>query len=380
MKYFTRYLLVALVSVTGYCTQGQDFYESYIPRLANDSNTANTFSLRLYNNNFLKNNEYFGPYTEGITYIGSILQPEVTWTLSKTFSLSGGWYLKHYFGQDGFNQSLPVIRARYRFRPDAQLIVGQLDGQLKHGYIEPLYNTDNYFIKNPEYGLQIVVTRNRLHTDLFMDWEKFLLPGEAHQEIITGGLLATYSLNDFAENRGFSAHFQSIIHHFGGQVDNSDNPLQSRANLAAGLSYAFLPGQKALKKVTISSFYMQALELSQTNTIPFESGFGLQNTLTFENDWAKLSAGWFHGEYYFAPMGDYLFQSVSQFNYWYVGEKRDLITSKLLVGHDIMKGVNFGFRLESYYDLQRKRNDFSYGLNISVNATVFERTFRNGPQ
>jgi hypothetical protein len=253
-----------------------------------------------------------------------------------------------------------------------------LDGQLKHGFIEPIYNTDNYFIKNPEYGVQVLIDRKRLHTDLFMDWERFLLPGEAHQEEIVGGLLATYTMNDHKDNHGLSAHFQSIIHHFGGQVDNSDNPLQSRANLAAGLKYSFLPGLKALNKVTLSSFYIQALELSQTNTIPFKSGFGLQNTVTCENEWAKLSAGWFHGEYFFAPMADYLFQSISQFNDWYVGEKRDLITSKLLVGHQVMKGVNFGFRLETYYDLQRKQNDFSYGLNVSVNATVFEKTLKKG--
>jgi len=179
-------------------------------------------------------------------------------------------------------------------------------------------------------------------------------------------------MNDFSDKRGLSAHVQSIIHHFGGQVDNSDNPLQSRANLAAGLKYAFLPDLKIMKRVTVSSFYIQALELSQTNTIPFKSGFGLHNTVTIENKWAKLSTGWFHGEYFFAPLGDYLFQSVSQFNNWYIGEERDLITSKLLLEHQVMKGVNFGFRLESYYDIQRKSNDFSYGLNISVNAKVFE--------
>jgi hypothetical protein len=209
-----------------------------------------------------------------------------------------------------------------------------------------------------------------------MDWEKFLLPGEAHQEVITGGLLASYMMNGSAENRGLSAHFQSIIHHFGGQVDNSDSPLQSRANVAAGLKYSFLPGFKLLDRITISSFYIQALELSQTNTIPFESGFGTDNSITLENKWAKLSAGWFHGEYFFAPLGDYLFQSVSQFNSWYVGERRDLFTSKLLIGHQVMKGVNIGFRFESYYDIQRKSNDFSYGLNISVNTVVFEKNMK----
>jgi hypothetical protein len=333
-------------------------------------------SVDLYNNNFVKNNEYFGPYTEGITYIGSIFQPEVSWALNSKFSLSAGWYFRYYFGQDGFNQSLPVIRARYAFTPGAQLIIGQLQGQLQHEYIEPIYNTDNYYNNNPEYGVQLLVDRKKIHADMFMDWEKFLLPGEAHQEIITGGLLAKYGLNNLVENRGLSIHFQSIIHHYGGQVDNSDNPLQSRANIAAGLRYAFVPGSKILERVTLSSFYIQSLELSQTNTIPFNSGFGTENTLTFENKWVKLSTGWFHGEYFFAPMGDYLFQSVSQLNNWYVGEERDLITSKLLLSQQVMKGVSLGFRLESYYDTHRKSNDFSYGLNLSVAMNVFQKNMK----
>jgi hypothetical protein len=93
--------------------------------------------------------------------------------------------------------------------------------------------------------------------------------------------------------------------------------------------------------------------------------------ISLENEWLKIGTGWFHGEYFFAPLGDFLFQSYSPYNNWYVGEKRDLLTSKLLFGHDILKGVNLGFRVESYYDLQRKSNDFSYGLNVCVNAEVF---------
>jgi hypothetical protein len=376
MKYFTRYFIAAILISAGYYSQAQNFYENYLPQPAIDTTKAGNVSIHFYNNNFIKNNEYFGPYTEGITYIGSILQPEVTWALSNSFSLSGGWYFRQYYGQNGFNQSIPVIRATYTFQPGARFIIGQLNGRLQHGYIEPIYSTDNYFTKKPEYGVQFLVDREKLHTDIYMDWEQFELPGDNHQEIITGGLLASYALSGIAENRGLSAHFQSIIHHFGGQVDKSNNPLQSRANLVGGLQYAFLTRSKVLDRLTLSSYYMQALELSQTNTIPFKSGFALHNTVTLENRWAKLSTGWFHGEYFFSPMGDYLFQSISQFNKWYVGEKRDLVTTKLLIGHPIMKGVDFGIRFESYYDLQRKTNDFSYGLNISVNAKVFEKTVK----
>jgi len=377
MKNYLIYTIITVLISAGYCVKAQNFYESYNPQFTGDTSDSEKFSFHLYNNNFIKNNEYFGSYTEGITYIGSVLQPEITWAISNKFSLSGGWYFRQFYGQDEFNKSVPVIRGTYRFRPDAQIIIGQTKGQLQHGFIEPLYNTDNYFTKNPEYGLQLLINRKKFHTDLYMDWEKFILPGETQQEVITGGLLADYSMNGIAENRGLSAHFQSIIHHFGGQIDNSDSPLQSRANLAAGLKYIFIPGSKVLDRLTLSSFYIQAMELSQTNTIPFESGFALHNAITFENKWAKLSIGWFHGEYFFTPLGDYLFQSVSQLNNWYVGEKRDLITPKLLIGHNIMKGVNFGFCIETYYDLQRNANDFSYGLNISVNGEVFEKKWKD---
>jgi hypothetical protein len=364
-----------MLIVAALLVQGQNFYESYKP-VHYETADSGALNIHFYNNNFIKNNEYFGPYTEGMTYIGSILQPEVTWAISSKFNLSAGWYLRYYFGQDSFEKSLPVIKANYTFMPGAQLIMGQLNGQLEHGYIEPVYNTDNYFIKNPEYGVQFLLDRKRLHLDVFMDWEKFLLPGEDHQEEIAGGLLATYSFNELSENRGLSAYIQSIIHHFGGQVDISDSPMETRANASGGLEYTFVPGQKLLDRLTLASYYIQAFELSPTNTLPLESGFALQNTLTVENKWIKLSSGWFHGDNYFAPMGDYLFQSISQTDPEFVTEKRDLVVSKFLLRHQITKGVNLGFRFESYYDLQRKWNDFSYGLNISVNEKVFERKAR----
>ena len=374
MKLCARYYLATVLMVATLCVQGQNFYESYKPHLVYDTADAGKISIHFYNNNFVKNNEYFGPFTEGITYIGTIIQPEITWTASNNFSISAGWYLRQYYGHKGFEQSLPVFRARYTFLPGANLIIGQLDGQRQHGYIEPIYSEDNYFIKNPEYGVQILLEKRKFSTDFFMDWETFLLPGEAHKEVITGGLLAAYSLNDLTEKRGLSIHFQSIIHHFGGQVDVLDTPMETRSNLTAGLEYAFVPDLTYLKRITLASYYISALELSPTNTIAYDKGFGLHNTIGFENNWLKINTGWFHCEKFFAPMGDNLFQSITQFDTGYTKDIRDLITSKLLLSHQIVKGVDLGVRFESYYDLDRHWNDFSYGLNISVNAKVFEHT------
>jgi hypothetical protein len=116
--------------------------------------------------------------------------------------------------------------------------------------------------------------------------------------------------------------------------------------------------------------------LSPTNTIPYDKGFALHNTIGFENKSVKLNAGWFHGETFFAPMGDYLFQSISGLDSSYTCDIRDLVTSKFLFSQQIIKGVNMGARFEAYYDLQRHSLDYSYGLNISVNACLFEKKVR----
>jgi len=372
----SRPILTALLITVSTCSFSQHFYDNYKPHQVYNTADSGKINIHLYNNNFVKNNEYFGPYTEGITYLGTILQPEVTWNCSNNFSLSAGWYLRQFFGYEGFEKSLPVFRARYTFMPGGNFIVGQLDGQRQHGYIEPIYSEDNYFTKNPEYGVQLLIEKKNFSTDFFMDWEKFLMPGDLHKEIISGGLLASYAPGGIAENKGISAHFQSIIRHFGGQVDVLEAPMETRSNLAAGLEYAFLTSSPIVNRITLSSYYMLALELSPTNTIEYDKGSAIHSTIGFENKWVKLNAGWFHGETFFAPMGDHLFQSISELDHTYTNDTRDLITSKFIFSRQIMKGVNTGFRFESYYDQHRHALDYSYGLNISVNASLFEKTVK----
>lgn len=349
----------------------QEFYSSYFASKPHDSIVKSKISATIYNNNFVKNNEYFGPYTEGITYIGSVFQPEIHWRVAPSFSLSTGWYFRYFYGHAKIETSIPIIRATYNNQKGLMLSIGQImHGNLQHGFVEPLYNADNYFIKKPEYGVQLTYTNPRLQSEVYMDWEKFILPGDDSQEIITGGALLSYQL---IQSNPHSLRFvaQSIIHHKGGQVDNSESLLQTRANAAAGAKYEFNVNTIWLKKVQFSSWYLQALELSQTNTLPYNTGFALLNGVDFSNNYFKLGSFWFHGEYFFAPLGDYTFQSVSQLNDWYTGDNRDIISSKLAFNYPIHEGIKLGFRFESYFDLKRKSNDFSYGLNLLIDRNVF---------
>lgn len=340
---------------------------SYFSTSDIDSLKAKTLSAGLLNNNFVKNNEYFGKFTKGITYIGSILQPELTYAFSANTSLTIGWYIRYFYGRDKANRSLPVIRFDYRFMKGGKFTIGQLRGQLNHELIEPIYSPDNYFTKNPENGVQLVVERFGLKSDIWMDWEHFLLPGDSSQEQITGGINLGY---DLFKRQSFKIilGLNGLIHHYGGQVDISEAPMQTRANIAPGVRLCFSPDRNVISEASLSGWVIQALDLSPNPTLQYSKGYGIYTTASAGNRWITLMASWWHAKDYFAPIGDYLFQSVSEIDKTYTQSLRNLINLKLLLNHEIAPGVKAGIRFESYHDLDARRMDFCYGLNILAQA------------
>ncbi len=320
----------------------------------------------LHSNTFLKNNEYFGPYTEGITYIGTTLQPYASWAVNSKVRLVGGWYLRQFFGDDSMNASLPSLRVEYDFIPGARVVAGRLYGRLFHGYAEPVFSTDNYFKTKPEYGLQLLMDRQFFTSDLWLSWERFIQSGSTGPEIIHAGLVFRGYLQPRDKERGLVADFQSLIYHEGGQIGWRETPLITRANMVGGLQYLMKPGHSLLNRLSLSAYYIQALELSPTNLLPYNKGYGLFGSIEASNNWAMTSVSYFNGQFFFAPLGDRLFQSVSDHLPWYFQHSRNLILNKIMFQHNPFEFIHLGFRFESYYDLDDKRFDFSYGFNISL--------------
>ncbi len=252
-----RNLLLLIILFIGVKLNAQKLNQSYLSAPA-DSMTAGSLLFSVSNNDFLKNNEYFNPYTEGITWFGSMLQPEIHYAFSSKTRLSAGWFLRYYYGKDKFNASLPVFRFDYDFLPGARLTFGQLPGLLDHQLIEPIYSNDNYFKRNPENGIQFQLTKPRLNGSLWISWEHFLLPGENRQEEILAGFSGSYLLFPASLKRSLSFNFQGIIHHFGGQVDFSGKPLETRLNLAPGIEYTLYPECGLLSKVQLASYFIQS--------------------------------------------------------------------------------------------------------------------------
>jgi hypothetical protein len=342
--------------------------QSYCVSDTSSLSPAGEVHLKILNNNFLRNNEYFNPYTVGITYFGSMLQPELSYSLSNRASLSVGWFLRYYFGKDKFNTSLPMVRLELEPRTGNRLIFGQLYGLLDHQLIEPIYSTDNYFDRNPEYGFQYKFALNRLMGDTWISWDHFILPGDDQKEEISAGLNASYLFTPDNSPYEIKGLIQGVIHHFGGQVDESNAPLETRLNLAPGIEFCTWNPQHHSTRLLLASYYIQAADQSSVVTIPYKKGFASYSYAQVGYKWASLLVSYFHGEYYFSPLGERLFQSVSDLNDWYIGDSRNVLGGKALFDFTIAKGLEAGVRFESYLDLDRRNFDFSYGINFKTNS------------
>jgi len=360
--------LISLFLLSCFASYSQDINQSYLDSTGDDSLQAGSISISVHNNNFLKNNEYFNPYTEGITYFGSQIQPEVSYAFSGKTRLSVGYFLRYYYGKEKFNTSLPVFRFDYFPCEGVKLTFGQLNGLLAHKLIEPIYSTDNYFKRNPENGIEFSFARRLVQSSIWISWDHFILPGDNSKEEITSGINTSLRILSTPWRSSLSFNLQGIIHHYGGQVDQAHTPLETRLNLAPGMEFTYWPAPNAITRLILASYLVQASDPSGTVTIPYKKGWAGYSFLSISHRSLSLTVAWFHGEYYFTPMGDHMFQSVSELNNWYASDTRNLLNGKFLFDRQIAKGVKLGIRFESYYDPQQKTIDYCYGMNLKADA------------
>jgi len=361
-------LLLLLASRLLLSLHSQEVNQSYYSA-DSASSLSKGVSLKILNNNFLRNNEYFNPYTEGMTYFGSVFQPEITYAFNSQLSFSAGGYFRYFYGTDKLNKSIPVFRVQYRPFKGADIILGQLFGQLDHALIEPIYGTDNYFSRNPEYGMQVRMNLHRFRSDTWISWDRFILPGDPFKEEISGGICSKYFLTEPECSNIVSVNLQGVVHHFGGQVDYSGAPLETRFNIAPGIEYSHTLRKTKPLHLLFGGYIIQSADRSSVVTIPYRYGYAAYTYGMIDYRKIKLAVSYFHGEYYFSPLGDPLFQSYSTLKDWYYSDTRNLINAKLLFDHKIHRDVHLGLRFESYYDVDIPNLDFSYGINLRVNTS-----------
>lgn len=320
-------------------------FKSEIPVIPADSEKL---SFTLYNLNYVNDTEWFGNIPLSGTLFGYQIIPELEYQISPKLLIKGGIYLQKEFGRPNYTTVDPTFTIKYKIK-HASFLMGTLEGNDNHQFIEPIYDYKWIINERLENGFQFKVDTKPYTQDFFINWRVAIHPGDPFKEQFDIGYSGKVNLL----NRGplsFSIPIQLLYSHAGGQYDSVSTPLTSLVNSTIGGSLIYKVNHKLLKRIVFENNYVNYKDISFTKVQPFSEGNAFLSHLLFDFKNVGIDFRYWNSEGYIAPRGMALFQAVSQKYPGLIEKHRELLIVSFIYDREIFKNVNFDFRILPYKD------------------------------
>jgi hypothetical protein len=326
---------------------------------------------------FNKDNEYFNKIDPGLTYFGAQLAPRLVYFPSANLRLEAGVFLWKDYGTPRLRQVRPLFTVKYQ-QGHHSLLFGNIQGNLYHGYIEPMFDFERVITNRLEEGLQYLYQTPHTHVDAWVNWQRQQYRYSNFQEEVAGGLATEHRI--LGDSMGWLVRvpFQFTATHRGGQLDTIDVPLQTLFNVATGLRvrktlpYDFVQAAHADAYVTYFHDY------SFTSVLPFEKGTGLYLNAGVDTRLSNVQVAYWHGNGYISPLGGRLYRSisVSTADPGYIEKQRQLLILRVLRDYRLPGNLILTTRFEPLYDLNNGLFDFSFALYMNFNQSFLLKKLR----
>lgn len=327
---------------------------------------------------FLKNNEYFSPIVKGETFPGIRIRPTVAYQVGTKLRAEFGMTGLYYSGdqqKDGtylFNGI--YAKLQYAIKPNFNLIVGNYNDGVNHRLVEPLYRWESHLLNKPESGLQLIYEDKKYFADVWLNWQRFIQKGDSVPEVLTFGVSSSVRITRTDNPLKISIPLQLVIHHQGGQIDVSEEKMIVSGNLATGICSEYSIQDKFIKSVGMNLYLIGYYDKLPDNSVrPYDNGWGLYPTFTVDACPFKAMIGYWHAKKFYSFEGEPLFAS---FNTDYPDDvlpARSMVTFKASYSKRLHEMFSIGVQVETYSDLKRKKTDYSFGVNLRFNGTLFSR-------
>jgi hypothetical protein len=332
-------------------------------------------SARLYfgfhNINFIKNDEYSNPVIEGYTLIGYFLQPEITYCPASLVTLKVGAHLLSYSGTNRFSQVKPVFSTTINFGKRSYVTLGSLSASYREYLFDPCFNRERLYTSYSDDGIQLRLSNKNFLSDAWVNWENFIFKGDSDREVFTAGESFRYSSPDPGEGLRIHVPFQILFKHFGGQISNYPEEVETYLNAAGGITLELDRGCLKPGSAGIELLAFTGRSLTKNAPSGINKGYGLWGKVFCSYKGAELMAGYWKSHDFYAPEGNFIFSSVSDHLENVIVHNRNIITgsaSILLLPESFLK---IYFAADGYYDINLKRLDNAVTLHLR-----FDRLFR----
>lgn len=355
-------LLFLIISKITISQSYEDFFS--VSRKIEDSTR---FHLLIDNTNFIKNNEYFNDFSEGYTLIGYFLKPRILFKAHKKVNIYAGIHLEKYFGAKKFTGFEPVFTVEYIHNKNFRLVFGELYGTVNHELTDFVFDNENYLVRNSENGIQIIFNNNRIVSDTWLEWRQYIFKDSPYPEILFFGTSNKFNILNINDKHLLNIKLAAVASHVGGQINSSDDPVETIMNTISGLEYNFITGNKYLSNIKLSGLLLSAIDASPNKRLEYEQGYGILSGIELSNKILSLKFQYWFGDQYFSKFGNPMFQSISQINNLHFEPKRSFINTHLFWSNEILDFFKLGVGVDLYYDTYNSHFDYSFGFYIKTN-------------
>lgn len=334
---------------------------------------AHSVGLSIYEAPFLRNNEYMHDIATGYTLFGNQLTGNLYYQLHKNWRIQGGVYLRKDFGARGILTAEALITMKYQQR-GYSFLVGNLEGQLSHRLLEPIFNYERYITNYNETGAQFKINRKKLWSDTWVNWEVMQYNRSPYQEEFVAGHHTQYHVVSTPKHK-VRMDVQALVHHKGGQIDLDTNRVRSRVNTGFGAQYN-LHSNRWIDQIVISQHLLLYHELSPSSYTKIKNGHGLFSQLSLHaRPGITAALNYWKGENYLATHGGFLFQSQSSdYNQKPTYQKnRELLFFRWMYQKEVAPDIYMDIRFEPYYDLLNNYFEYAYAFYL-----IYKKDFTIG--
>jgi hypothetical protein len=348
---------------------------------------AGQLSLNLRSLAFFKNNEYTVPafvqdksaWIEGYTLTGFFLQPELIYKPTEKVSLRAGGHFLKYSGMTSFATVRPVFSTLVRLGENTSLTLGTLSGSDDHRLFDPHFNKERIYNAFVEDGIQIKTSTNRIYNDSWISWENTIFKGDNQREVFTAGESFRYTSPVFAGSLNISLPIQVLFRHYGGQISDYPEPVETFVNLAAGVKLGFLPSGNKYGK--ISAEYVHYLN----RTLP-----GRESDIVKDGHASYTGISWVYGNFsytssywmarnFYAPMGNGIFASVNDFDSGLIFRRREIFVNSISFNLFPESFVKLFLGVDTYYDIHAKKLDYAATIHLDLEKLIRIATIKQNP-
>ena len=326
--------------------------------------------LNLRNTNFVRNNEYSNPVIEGYTLIGYFIEPELVYRPTGNAEIRLGAHLLSYSGTNKFSVAKPVFSTSWHFSDNTRFTIGSLSGSDEHSMYDPHFNRERIYNAFSEDGLQLVTSNEHIFSDTWLRWENYIFKGDTDREVFTAGESFRYISPEISGLITIEMPVQVQVKHFGGQISDYPERVETYFNLAAGGRVRVALNRAKDISAGAESIFFLGNCVKDNAPSGIVHGTAGWYKLFFSCKKGELEAGYWRSQNYYAPDGNFIFGSVSERYDNLVIPVRKLITGSLNIRLPHNDFFEFFFGFDGYYDTDLKRFDNAMTLHIKIDKLI----------